>query len=130
MQMEKEDRQMRRVMRISIGTVTQVFIKSAEKEERKQKGGYEFRTEHKTRSKCNTCRKTGKEESIHTRHKLLETGKQTKECAVRETEAIIGKAPGLGIHTTPSPLTGGKVAKPNKFSSAYQLANIQIFCTG
>ena len=27
-------------------------------------------------------------------------------------------------------LTGGKVAKLNKFSSAYQLANIQIFCTG
>jgi len=27
-------------------------------------------------------------------------------------------------------LTGGKVAKQNKFSSAYQLANIQIFCTG
>jgi len=27
-------------------------------------------------------------------------------------------------------LTGGKVAKLNKFSSAYQLANLQIFCTG
>ena len=27
-------------------------------------------------------------------------------------------------------LTGGKVAKLNQFVSAYQLANIQIFCTG
>jgi len=27
-------------------------------------------------------------------------------------------------------LTGGKVAKLNKISSAYQLANIQVFCTG
>ena len=26
-------------------------------------------------------------------------------------------------------LTGGKVAKQKRFSSAYQLANIQIFCT-
>jgi len=30
----------------------------------------------------------------------------------------------------PSSLTGGKVTKQNKFSSACQLANIQIFCTG
>jgi len=30
----------------------------------------------------------------------------------------------------PSTLTGGKVAKLNKFSSAYQSANIQIFYTG
>jgi len=29
-----------------------------------------------------------------------------------------------------SALTSGKVAKQNKFSSAYQLANIQIFCIG
>jgi len=27
-------------------------------------------------------------------------------------------------------LTGGKVAKQKKFSSAYQLVNIQIFCAG
>jgi len=34
-----------------------------EKEERKQKGGYEYRTEHKTRSARNTGTKTGREES-------------------------------------------------------------------
>jgi len=28
------------------------------------------------------------------------------------------------------PLTGGKVAKLNRLSSAYQLENIHIFCTG
>jgi len=49
-----------------------------EKQERKQKGGYEYRTEHKTRSARNTGRKTGKEESIHTRQGLIETGKQTR----------------------------------------------------
>jgi len=35
-------------------------------------------TEHKTRSAHNTGRKTGREESIHTRHRIIETGKQTR----------------------------------------------------
>ena len=52
------------------------------KEERKQRDGYEDRTEHKTRSARNTGRQTGTEESIHTRHRVIETGKQTRK--VRE----------------------------------------------
>jgi hypothetical protein len=62
-----------------------VFIKFVEKEERKQKGGtcgYEYRTEHKTHSSRNIGRKTGRNESIYTRHRLIETGKQTRN--VRE----------------------------------------------
>ena len=43
-------------------TVTQVSIEFVEKEERKQKGGYEYRTEHKTRSARKKGRKTGREE--------------------------------------------------------------------
>ena len=52
------------------------------KEERKQKVGYEYRTEHKTCSAHNTGRKPGREKSIHTRHRLIATGKQTRN--VRE----------------------------------------------
>ena len=52
------------------------------KEERKQKGGYEYRTNHKARSARNTDRQTGKEESIHTRHRLMKTSKQRRN--VRE----------------------------------------------
>ena len=59
-------------------TVTKVSIEFAEKEDRKQKGGYEYKTEHKPRSARNTGRKTCREESIHTRHRLIETGKQTR----------------------------------------------------
>ena len=88
---------MSRVMRTSIGTVTWVSI-VLKKEERKQKGSYEYRTEHKTRSARNTGRKTGGEDSIRTRHRLMETGTRQGMC-IRETEAIIGKAPRLGIHT-------------------------------
>jgi len=73
---------MGKVVCTSLGTVKKVSVKFAEKEEREQKGGYEFRTEHKTRSACNRGRKTGREESIHTRHRLIETGKQTRK--VRE----------------------------------------------
>ena len=47
MQMEKKDRHKVRVMRTSIDTVTEVSIKLSETEERKQKGGQEYRTEHK-----------------------------------------------------------------------------------
>ena len=57
-------------------------IKFVENGERKQKGDYGYRTEHKTRSTHNTGRKTGREESIHTRHRLIKTGKQTRK--VRE----------------------------------------------
>jgi len=35
-----------------------------------------------------------------------------------------------GLGSLTSPLTGGKRAKQTTFRSAYQLANIQIFCTG
>jgi len=47
-------------------TVTTVSIEFEEKEERKQKGGYDYETEHKPRSARNTARKTGREESIYT----------------------------------------------------------------
>ena len=73
---------MSKVTHTSIGTVTQVSIKFEEKNKGKQKGGYEYRAEPKTRSTCNTGRTTGREESIHTRHILIETGKQTRK--VRE----------------------------------------------
>jgi len=46
------------------------------------KGCYEYGTEHKTRSARNTDGTTGREENIHTRHRLIETGKQTRK--VRE----------------------------------------------
>ena len=58
-------------------TVTKVSIEFAEKE-RKPKGGYEYRSEHNTRSARNTGIKTGREESIHTRRRIIETGKQTR----------------------------------------------------
>jgi len=47
--------------------VTKVSIEFAEKEDRKQKCGCEYKPEHKTRSARNTGRKTGKEENIHAR---------------------------------------------------------------
>jgi len=47
-----------------------------------QKDGYEHGTEHKTRSARKTGRKTDREEKIHTRHRLIETGNQTRN--VRE----------------------------------------------
>jgi len=73
---------MSRVVRTSIGTVTQGSIKFVEKEGKSQESGYELRTEHETRNTRNTCRKTGREESIHTQHRLMETDKQTRN--VRE----------------------------------------------
>jgi len=82
LQMSKESRHISRVMRTSIGTVTQVSIKFVDKEKGKQKGGYG--PEHKTRSARKTGRKTGREENIHTRHRLIETGKQKRD--VREGE--------------------------------------------
>jgi len=57
-------------------------MKFVEKEEGKQKGGYEYREEPKTRSTRNTGRKTDREESTHTRHRIIESGKQTRK--VRE----------------------------------------------
>jgi len=82
MQLEKESRHMSMVMCTSIGTVTKVSHKFVEREESKQKVGYEYRTEHKTRSVLNTGRNRGREERIHTRQRLIETGKQTRK--VRE----------------------------------------------
>jgi len=79
MQLEKESRHMSMVKCTSIGIVTKVSIKFVKREESKQKVGYEYGTEDKTRSALNTGRKTGKEENIHTRHKLTETGKQQRK---------------------------------------------------
>jgi len=40
--------------------------------------GQEYRTKHKTRSARNTGRKTSREDSIHIQHRLIDTGKQTR----------------------------------------------------
>jgi len=76
-----------------------VSIKFVEKEKSKQKGGYEYRTEYKTRSARNTGRTTGREESIHTRHRLIESGKQTRN--VREGESAKVGNSHSGIETSP-----------------------------
>jgi len=59
-----------------------VSIEFVEKEERKQKDGYEYRTQHKTCGTRYTGKKTCREESMNTIHRLIETGKQTRK--VRE----------------------------------------------
>jgi len=82
MQMGRRNKKMSRFVRTSIGNVTWGSIKYVQKEERRQEGGYELRTEHKTRSTHNTCRETGREEIIHTRHRLIGTGKKARK--VRE----------------------------------------------
>ena len=41
-------------------------------------GDYEDETGHATRSALNTDKQTSREENIHTRHKLIETGKQRR----------------------------------------------------
>ena len=66
MQTGEKDGHMGKSMCTSIGNVTKVSVEFVEKEERKQKGVYEYRTEHKTRGARNTDRHTGREESIHT----------------------------------------------------------------
>jgi len=38
----------------------------------------QIESEHKTRSAHNTCRKIVREESIHIPHRIIETGKQTR----------------------------------------------------
>jgi len=53
---------------------------------------YEYRTEHKTRSVRNTGRKTGREENIHTRHRLIETN-----CAWRRPRLLLVKRQGGGF---------------------------------
>ena len=50
LQMEKESRHMSRVISASIGTMTQVSIKFVEKGKGKEKSGYDYGPEHKTRS--------------------------------------------------------------------------------
>jgi len=60
-QIEKDDRHMRRVMRIA-RVPPKICIKFAGKEGREQKGGYEYKTKHKPRSARNTGRNTGREE--------------------------------------------------------------------
>ena len=44
-------------------TVTKVSIEFSEKEDRKQQGGYGYKTEHKPRNARNTGIKTGREEN-------------------------------------------------------------------
>ena len=64
------------------------------KKNKKTKGGQEYRTEHKRRSACNTGRKTGREENIHTRHRLIETGKQTRNGRGRRPRLLLVKRQG------------------------------------
>jgi len=59
-------------------TVPKTCIKFAGTEEREQNGWYEYKTKHKPRSARNSTRKTGREENIHIQHRLIETGKQTR----------------------------------------------------
>ena len=59
-------------------TVLQICIEFTEKEEREQKGSHEYKTRHKPRSARNTGTKTVREKNIHTRHRLIETGRQTR----------------------------------------------------
>ena len=66
-QIEKEDRHMSRLMRITRAPCQRYVSNSQEK-----------KNEHKPCSARNTGRKTGREEIIHTRHRLIETGKQTR----------------------------------------------------
>jgi len=47
-----------------------------------------------------------------------------------QLQTLLLTLPVDNINSRTSTLTGGKVAKPNQFSSAYQSANIQMFCTG
>jgi len=51
-------------------------IEFAGKEERGQKGSYEYKTQHKRRSARNTTRKTGREENIHIRRRNRQTDKE------------------------------------------------------
>ena len=78
MQIEKEDRHMSRVMHITRAPCQRYVLNSKERKKKNKKGGYEYKTKHKPRS----ARNTGREESIHKRHRLIETGKQTRN--VRE----------------------------------------------
>ena len=59
-------------------TVTAVSIEFVEKGKRKQKCGHDYKTTRKPHSARNTGRQTSREESIHTQHRLVETGKQTR----------------------------------------------------
>jgi len=52
-------------------TMLNLCIEFAQKEGREQKGSYEYKTRHKPRSARNTGRKTGREETIHTRRRLI-----------------------------------------------------------
>jgi len=62
----------------SKSTVPKICIEFVGEEKRGKKGGYEYKTKHKPRSARNTTRKTDREENIHIRHRLVETGKQTR----------------------------------------------------
>ena len=64
--------------------MTTVSIEFAEKEKRKKQGGYDYETEHKPHSARNTGKKIDREESIHTRHRIIETGKQTRNVRERD----------------------------------------------
>ena len=52
-------------------TVLNLCIEFAQKEEREQKGSYEYKIRHNPRSVRNTGRKTGREEITHTRRRLI-----------------------------------------------------------
>ena len=79
MQIEKEDRHMSRVMRITRAPCQRCVLNWKKKKKEKKK--VVMNTISYTEAR-NTGRKTGREESIHKQHRLVETGKQTRN--VRE----------------------------------------------
>ena len=88
-QTEKEDKHMSRVMRITRAPCQRYVLNSKETKKEKKAFfsvintfGYKLKIKHKPRRARNTGKKTGREESIHTRHRIIETGKQTRK--VRE----------------------------------------------
>jgi len=59
-------------------TVPKICIEFAGKEQRDQKCGYQYKTKHTPRCARHTTRKTGREESMHIRHRIIGTSKQTE----------------------------------------------------
>jgi len=54
MQIEKEDRHMSRVMHITRAPCQRYVLNSKERKKKNKKGGYEYKTKHKSRSARNT----------------------------------------------------------------------------
>ena len=104
MQMETEDRHMSRVMRTSIGTVTQVSLNLQEKknENKKMVMNTEQNTKHADRA-TQVERQVEKKAYAHDTASQKQANRQGM--CLRETEAIIRKAPRLWTHTRDGKIT-------------------------